>query len=186
MLEWAYPPLNFEKNINIGRDSYTYSDTSIAHALIFMVWAKFNHIMQKYTWFMHPSMGTLNLPSSRVVKDSTPSRRRILRGINYGIGESSPNLFSNMMNLYLVKFEARWILNERAFYYFITLFISIVVRNRLPESSCESQRENHAVVVPLIVSPVLPESGSWARRKKSAWWIFTRLNFRGGESWPNW
>ena len=28
------------------------------------------------------------------------------------------------------------------------------MRNRLPESSCESQWENHAVVLPLIVSPV--------------------------------
>ena len=29
----------------------------------------------------------------------------------------------NMMNLYLVKFEARWILNERAFCCFIIFFI---------------------------------------------------------------
>ena len=28
-----------------------------------------------------------------IVKDSTPSRHRILRCINFGIGESSPNLF---------------------------------------------------------------------------------------------
>ena len=34
-------------------------------------------------------------------------RRRILRCINFDIGESSPNLFLNMMNLYLVKFEAQ-------------------------------------------------------------------------------
>ena len=61
--------------------------------------------------------------SSRVVKDSTPSQHRILRCINFGIGESSPNIFLNMMNLYLVKFEARWILNERTFYGFIILFI---------------------------------------------------------------
>ena len=47
---------------------------------------------------MQPSMGTLNSPASRF-KDSTPSRRRILRYINFGIsesfifrlGESSPN-----------------------------------------------------------------------------------------------
>ena len=38
-------------------------------------------------------MGTLNSPSSRVVKDSTPSQHRILRCINFGIGESSPKLF---------------------------------------------------------------------------------------------
>ena len=37
---------------------------------------------------MQPSMGTLNSPSSRIVKDSTPSRRRILRYINFGIGKS--------------------------------------------------------------------------------------------------
>ena len=37
---------------------------------------------------MQSLMGTLNSPSSRIVKDSTPSRRRILRYINFGIGES--------------------------------------------------------------------------------------------------
>ena len=72
---------------------------------------------------MQPSMGTLNSPSSRVVKDLTPSQRQILRCINLGISESSPNLFLNMVNLYLVKFEKQWILNERAFYFFIIFFI---------------------------------------------------------------
>ena len=38
-------------------------------------------------------MGTLNSPSLRIVKDLTPSRRRILRCVNFGIGESSLNLF---------------------------------------------------------------------------------------------
>ena len=52
------------------------------------------------------SMGTLKSPS-RVVKDSTPSHRRILRCINFGIGKSSPNIFLNMLNLYVVKLEAR-------------------------------------------------------------------------------
>ena len=50
----------------------------------------------------------------------------LLRCINFGIGESSPFfLFLNMVNLYLVKFEARRrrILNEREFYCFIILFI---------------------------------------------------------------
>ena len=50
--------------------------------------------------------GYLELPS-RVVKDSVPSQHRILRCINFGIGESSPNLVLDMMNLYLEKFEAR-------------------------------------------------------------------------------
>ena len=51
-----------------------------------------------------------------------PSQRRILRCINFGIGESSPDLFLNMVNLYL-KFEAQWILNEWTFYCFIIFFI---------------------------------------------------------------
>ena len=29
------------------------------------------------------------------------------------------------------------------------------------------------------------ESETWPRKNKSAWWIFTQLYFRGGESWPN-
>ena len=56
---------------------------------------------------MQPSMGTLNSPSSRVIKDLTLSRCQSFRCINFGVGESSPNLFLNMMNLYLVKFEAQ-------------------------------------------------------------------------------
>ena len=71
---------------------------------------------------MQPSMGTLNSLSSRVVKDSTPSRRRILRYIIFGIGESSPILFLDMMNLHLITFEAWWFLNERALYRFIIFF----------------------------------------------------------------
>ena len=46
---------------------------------------------------MQPSKGTLNSP--RVVKDSTPSRRRILRCISLRIGESSPNLIFAAVNL---------------------------------------------------------------------------------------
>ena len=72
---------------------------------------------------MLPSMANLNSPSSRVVKDSTPFRRRIFRCINFGNGESSPSLFLDVVNLYLMKFKKRWILNKREFYYFIILFI---------------------------------------------------------------
>ena len=72
---------------------------------------------------MQPSMANLNSPSSRVVKDSTPFRCRIFRCKNFGKGESWPSLFLDMVNLYLVKFRHRWILNERTFYSFIILFI---------------------------------------------------------------
>ena len=72
---------------------------------------------------MQPSMANLNSPSSRVVKDSTPFRRRILRCKNFGKGESSPSLFLDVVNPYLMRFRHRWILNERTFYSFIILFI---------------------------------------------------------------
>ena len=75
-----------------------------------------NGFLDPFICFMQPSMGTLNSPSSRVVKDSTPSRRRILRYINFGI------LFLDMVNLHLIIFEAWWILNERAIYCFIIFF----------------------------------------------------------------
>ena len=69
-------------------------------------------------------MGTLNSPSSRIVKDSTPSRRRILRYIN----------------LHLIIFEAWWTLTERAFllfYYFLCFKANLVLEktNQLVESS---------------------------------------------------
>ena len=78
---------------------------------------------EKKETFMQPSMGTLNSPSSRVIKDLTPSRRWILRYVHFVIGKSSPILFLNMMNLHLKIFEAWWILSERAFYCFIIFFI---------------------------------------------------------------
>ena len=68
---------------------------------------------------MQPSMGILNSPSSRIVKDSTPSRRRILRYINFifGHGESSPNNIWSMANL-----EWTCIL---LFYYFLCLKVNL-------------------------------------------------------------
>ena len=49
--------------------------------------------------------------------------RRILRCKNFEKGESWPSLFLDVVNLYLIKFRHRWILNERTFYSFIILFI---------------------------------------------------------------
>ena len=40
--------------------------------------------MRSHLLLMQPSMANLNSPSSRIVKDSTPFRRRILRCINFG------------------------------------------------------------------------------------------------------
>ena len=88
-------------------------------------WAPLNnHLVVAYFDFlkiiltlMQPSMGTLNSPSSRVVKDSTPSRRRfdavstsnlevykfrdcwIFTYLIFGHGESSPNNNWSMVNL---------------------------------------------------------------------------------------
>ena len=91
------------------------------------LWHVYNVKMPNWTRnesnLMQPSMANLNSPSSRIVKDSTPSRRRILRCIDFGNGESSPNLLLDVVNLYLIKFKERWILNERAFYSFTILFI---------------------------------------------------------------
>ena len=84
-----------------------------------------NHLFKyiRGSSLMQPSMANLNSPSSRVVKDSTPFRRRILRCKNFGKGESWPSFFLDEVNLYLMKFRHRWILNERTFYSFIILFI---------------------------------------------------------------
>ena len=103
----------------------------------FTTWqAKLEQNCCRYSFvkLMQSSMGTFDSPSSRIVKDSTLSRRWILRCLNFGIGESSPNLFLNMVNLYLVRSEARWILNEWAFYCFIIFFIwkwILTLKNKL-------------------------------------------------------
>ena len=51
--------------------------------------------------------GKLKLTLLKVVKDSTPFRRRILRCKNFGNGESSPSLFLDVVSLYLLKFRER-------------------------------------------------------------------------------
>ena len=89
---------------------------------------------------MQPSMGTLNFPSSRIVKDSTPSRRRILRYINFGIGESSPILIfghgeSSPNNIWsMVNLERTCVL---LFYYFLCLKVNLDLEktNQLGEFS---------------------------------------------------
>ena len=90
--------------------------------------------------FMQPSMANLNSPSSRVVKDSTLFRRWILRCINFGNGESSPNQFLDVVNLYLTKFKERWILEQMCFlffYYFVYFKVNLDLKwiNQLDKSS---------------------------------------------------
>ena len=113
---------------------------------------------------MQLSMGTLNSPSSRVVKDLTPSRRRILSYINFGIGKSSPVLFLDMMNLHLIIFKAWWILNERAFYNFLCFKVNLDLENtnQLGESS------PNFIFAVVNLDPTILEKR----------WI-------DGESWPN-
>ena len=57
--------------------------------------------------------------------------------INFEIGESSPISFLDMVNLHLLIFEAWWILNEHAFYYFLCLKANLDLEktNQLGESS---------------------------------------------------
>ena len=80
-------------------------------------------------YLMQRSMGTLNSPSSRVVKVSTPSRRRIKRYINIGIGESSPNNIWSMVNL-----ERTCVLLLYCFLYF-KVNLDLEKTNQLGESS---------------------------------------------------
>ena len=116
---------------------------------------------------MQPSMANLNSPSSRIVKDATPFRRRILRCINFGNGESSPNNFLDEVNLYLIKFKERWILNERALNYsfIILLFESESLPkkiNHLGESS------PNFIFAGVNLDPIVFEK-----------------RWTDGESWPN-
>ena len=128
------------------------------------IWAKttiFTIVL--YSRLMQPSMANLNSPSSRVVKDSTPFRRRILRCENFGKGESWPSLFLDVVNLYLMNFRHRWILNERTFYSFIILFIWKWILTRKKWIS----------LVNLYITLF------------SRWWILTQLFWKWGELMVN-
>ena len=103
--------------------TFIYISDSIIIRKLQLVITNIFHNFWVHTPLMQLSMANLNSPSSRVVKDSTPFPRWILRCINFGNGESSPSLFLDVVNLYLIKFKKRWILNEREFYSFIILFI---------------------------------------------------------------
>ena len=128
---------------------------------------------------MQLSMGTLYSPSSKAVKDSTPPRpcrRRILRCINFDIGEFLPNLFLNMVKLYLVKFEARWILNAREFYF--SLF-SLFESESWPTKSKSAW---------WISTQLYFRGGeSWPncyRKKVNGWWILTyRFCWKSEQRW---
>ena len=95
----------------------------------------YHSVHHKLPVLMQLSMGTLNSPSSRVVKDSTPSRRRILRCINFGIGESSPNLFLNMHGEYLPRTIWGMVNLERTdvslFYYFLYLKVNLDLEKQI-------------------------------------------------------
>ena len=116
---------------------------------------------------MQPSMGTLNSPSSRIVKDLTPSRRRILRYINFGIGESWPYFIfghgeSSLDNIWsMVNLERTCVL---LFYYFLCLKANrdLEKTNQLGESS------PNFIFKVVNLDPII-----WEKR-----WI-------DGESWPN-
>ena len=76
--------------------------------------------------FMQPSIGILNSPSSSVVKDSTPSRRRFSKSINFGIGdlhvgsEHGDSLSYNIWSM--VNLERKHV---KLFYYFINLNVNL-------------------------------------------------------------
>ena len=130
----------------------------------------------KNTCFMQPSMGTLHSPTSRVVKDSTPSRRRILSCINFGIGESSPNLYISEHGELLsgkiwstVNLERTGVL---LLYYFLYLKVNLDLEktNQLGESSV------NIVFAVVNLDPIVIKKKR-KRKKKKTW--------SDGESWPN-
>ena len=129
--------------------------------------AGFQHFLLNSAGCMQPSMGNLNSPSSRVVKDSTPSWRRILRYINFGIGESSPILFfghgeSSPNNIWsMVNLERTCVL---LFYHFLYFKVNLDLEktNQLGESS------PNFIFVVVNLDPIILEMR----------WI-------DGESWPN-
>ena len=93
-------------------------------------------------------MGTLNSPTSRVVKDSTPSRRQICDAISTS-------------NLEVFKFQDWWI-----FTYFIFGH---------GESSPNDIWGMVNLEQTCVLLFSLFESESWPRRNKPASWIFTQL-----------
>ena len=117
---------------------------------------------------MQSSIGTLNSLSSRIVKDSTPSPRRILRYIIFGIGEfltyfhffghgeSSLNNIWSMVNL-----ERTCVL---LFYYFLCLKANrdLEKTNQLGESS------PNFIFAGVNLDPIILEK-----------------RWMDGESWPN-
>ena len=112
---------------------------------------------------MQPSMGTLNSPSSRVVKDSTPSRRKcklwdwwIFTHFIFGHGESSPyNIWST------VNLERTCVVS---FYYFLYLKVNL----DLEKTNQPGESSSNFIFAVVNLDPII--------LKKR--WI-------DGESWPN-
>ena len=99
--------------------------TSMVNLVTFEAWWNVNQ--HEFYCFMQPSIDILNTPSSRVLKDSVPLQCQILRCTNFGICESSTNLFLLMMKLYLKIFQAKWILNEHVIFFLFLFFVCLFV-----------------------------------------------------------
>ena len=97
----------------------------------------------KFLDLMQPSIGILNSPSSRVVKDSTSSQRRNLRFINFGIGESLSISFSikRIIMLQYLKHGESWM----NMCFTVLLFIYFKV-NLDPENKSAWQISTHGPV----------------------------------------
>ena len=123
------------------------------------------NFLKKIDLWMQPSMGTLNAPSSRVIKDLMPSRRRIFKYIHFGTGESWPFLSKDKVNLHLticmVNLKLTCVL---LFYYFLYLKVNLDMEKK--QISLVNLNQLYFAVVNL--DPIILEKR----------WI-------DGESWPN-
>ena len=123
---------------------------------------------------MQPSMANLNSPLSRVVKDSTPSRRWILRCINFRIGESSHNIFFGCGESLPNKIQR--ILNKPAFYSFIIFSFESESFPKISKSASW-----------FFTQLYFHGGESWLncfRKKVNWWWILTyRFCWKGEQRW---
>ena len=117
-----------------------------------------------WAYWTYPPQVSSKIQHHLDVEDSTPSWHWIL---SFGIDESWPNIFLDVVNLHLIVFKAWWILNECICFIVLLLFY-LKVNLDLEKTNHVGESSPNFIFVVVNLDPIVLEE-----------------RWNDGESWPN-